>query len=225
MSKLEMPMYVKGDIVRCVELSQENTEDLKLYEDYTVKGYSYFGKDIVYALMDTSGNLKYAMGGHFYKMEMNPCKELPEPDVLPRVGEDMVNHPSHYCDGGIETIDFIKAKLTPQQFEGYLIGNILKYMSRAGKKGDDVEDLKKAQWYLNKLIDTLEPQMESPMTQKQQGYIAGLTTTLHMDRTNLPNYISPIPDYHNLTEEQASMVIDRLLTIKSFLEEAESIEC
>ena len=64
---------------------------------------------------------------------------------------DMVNHPPHYTAGGIETIDFIQAKLTPEEFRGYLRGNILKYSSRAGLKGDAAEDLGKMVWYANKL--------------------------------------------------------------------------
>jgi hypothetical protein len=63
---------------------------------------------------------------------------------------DNVNHPSHYTQGGIETIDYLQAKLTHEEFVGYLKGNVLKYMSRANIK-NGVEDYKKAQWYLNKL--------------------------------------------------------------------------
>ena len=58
-----------------------------------------------------------------------------------------VSHPSHYCDGGIETIDFIRAKLTKDEFVGYCKGNVLKYTSRAGKKGDPAEDMAKANVY------------------------------------------------------------------------------
>jgi len=61
---------------------------------------------------------------------------------------DMVNHPPHYTDGGIETIDFIEAKKLD-----YHLGNAVKYITRAGKKADALEDLKKAQWYLNRAID------------------------------------------------------------------------
>jgi hypothetical protein len=68
----------------------------------------------------------------------------------------MVNHPPHYTQGGIETIDYMKAKLTPEAFIGYLQGNCIKYLSRAAHKGMPVEDFKKAQWYLNKLVETLE---------------------------------------------------------------------
>ena len=66
-------------------------------------------------------------------------------------GADPVNHPAHYKVGGIETIDFIKAKLTPEEFRGYLKGNVLKYASRAGHKNDAVEDAGKLAWYANRL--------------------------------------------------------------------------
>lgn len=60
---------------------------------------------------------------------------------------DMVNSPPHYLTGGIETIDYIKAKLTAEEFKGYLRGNVLKYASR--KKGGD--DMGKAAWYAKRL--------------------------------------------------------------------------
>ena len=66
----------------------------------------------------------------------------------------MVNSPDHYTTGGIEAIDYMQAKLSADEFQGYLKGNILKYISRSNQKGK-IEDLKKAQWYLNKLIDVL----------------------------------------------------------------------
>ena len=62
--------------------------------------------------------------------------------------EDMVNHPPHYTQGKIEVIDFIE----DQQFP-YHLGNVIKYISRAGRKGDKLEDLKKAQWYLARYIE------------------------------------------------------------------------
>lgn len=61
---------------------------------------------------------------------------------------DLVNRPPHYTNGGIEVIDFIEAKGLD-----YQLGNVVKYISRAGKKGADIdEDLAKAQWYLNREI-------------------------------------------------------------------------
>jgi hypothetical protein len=61
---------------------------------------------------------------------------------------DQVNSPAHYTDGGIQTIDFIEAKGL-----NFHLGNVVKYISRAGKKGDNLEDLLKAQWYLNREIE------------------------------------------------------------------------
>lgn len=69
---------------------------------------------------------------------------------------DMVNHPPHYKVGGIETIDYMKAKSTPEEFKGHLRLTALKYLSRTGYKGDALEDLKKAQWYLNRLVQECE---------------------------------------------------------------------
>jgi len=68
--------------------------------------------------------------------------------------EDMVNHPPHYKVGGIEVIDFIKAKLTPEEFRGYLKGNVLKYTSRVGHKDDAKQDIGKMVWYATKLQET-----------------------------------------------------------------------
>ena len=65
---------------------------------------------------------------------------------------DMVNSPAHYNKAGIETIDIIQS-VTGDGFETYLQGNILKYICRYKYK-NGVEDLEKARWYLNRLIET-----------------------------------------------------------------------
>ena len=65
---------------------------------------------------------------------------------------DVVNSPSHYNQAGIECIEAIAAA-TDNGFEYYLQGNIIKYIWRYRYK-NGIEDLKKAQWYLNKLIET-----------------------------------------------------------------------
>jgi hypothetical protein len=86
---------------------------------------------------------------------------LQRPDTLPTFKPvvkpvvDMVNHPPHYTLGGIETIDFIQAKLTKEEFLGYLKGNVLKYGSRIGNKGAAVLDAGKLAWYAKKLQDVL----------------------------------------------------------------------
>lgn len=64
---------------------------------------------------------------------------------------DMVNHPPHYNTGKIEVIVYIEDKSL-----GYHLGNAVKYISRAPHKHDELEDLKKAQWYLKRRIANLE---------------------------------------------------------------------
>lgn len=63
-----------------------------------------------------------------------------------------VNHPPHY-QGKIECIDYIEDKLSRDEYIGFLKGTVLKYMSRLGKKENDLDDSKKAAWYLEKLIE------------------------------------------------------------------------
>jgi hypothetical protein len=72
-------------------------------------------------------------------------------DPPQRGTKDNVNHPPHYKVGGIETIDFIEAKSL-----SYNLGNVVKYITRADHKGNKLEDLKKAQWYLNREVQTME---------------------------------------------------------------------
>lgn len=68
--------------------------------------------------------------------------------------KDNVNHPCHYTYGGYETIDFITH---PNVKADFVSGNIIKYVSRAGKKDSSAinEDLKKAEWYVNKKLDSI----------------------------------------------------------------------
>lgn len=66
---------------------------------------------------------------------------------------DKINNPTHYTAGGIETLDYIKAKV--KDYPSYAAGNILKYVSRYEHK-NGIEDLKKAQFYLNDLIKEME---------------------------------------------------------------------
>lgn len=71
---------------------------------------------------------------------------------------DPVNHPSHYCLGGIEVLDAIEAWELP-----YHLGNVVKYIARAGKKNSStyLQDLQKAQFYLNRFISQLKDKQET----------------------------------------------------------------
>ena len=68
---------------------------------------------------------------------------------------DPVNHPEHYQQEGIETIDYIRAALGLEGFVAYCAGNALKYVSRP-KKGKYAQDLRKAAWYCNRAADELD---------------------------------------------------------------------
>ena len=70
--------------------------------------------------------------------------------------DDPVNQPSHYKQGNRETIEVIKDYMTDDEFVGYLKGNVIKYVGRFKFKGNPLQDLKKASWYLNKLIKETE---------------------------------------------------------------------
>lgn len=70
---------------------------------------------------------------------------------------DAVNHPNNYCQGDIECIKAIEASMTPEEFQGYCKGNVMKYIWRFREK-NGLEDLKKAQVYLGWMIKSKEKQ-------------------------------------------------------------------
>ena len=72
---------------------------------------------------------------------------------------DVVNNPEHYNQGQVECIDAIKAMLSIEEFIGYLRGNSMKYRWRFRYK-NGLEDLRKAEWYENRLLKALEESQE-----------------------------------------------------------------
>lgn len=66
--------------------------------------------------------------------------------------KDRINSPDHYTHGGIETWEYILAKMGETGAFWYCMGNVIKYVSRAPYKGNLEEDIKKAQWYINKMV-------------------------------------------------------------------------
>jgi hypothetical protein len=93
------------------------------------------------------GQLAYEAGVGMAKARMEGQRQIEmfEPKA------DPVNNPAHYTVGGIETIDFIEAKQL-----GYNLGNVVKYITRADHKDNKMEDLRKAQWYLTREINSLK---------------------------------------------------------------------
>ena len=70
--------------------------------------------------------------------------------------EDMVNNPNHYNTGSVECIEAIRESMSPVSYKGYLKGNVQKYVWRYEHKGNEIQDLRKARWYLDKLLDAVE---------------------------------------------------------------------
>lgn len=97
---------------------------------------------------------------------------------------DMINHPTHYkTENGLETIDVIEAFTEGLQGgEATNTGNVLKYMCRWSKK-NGLEDLKKAQWYLNRLIDSVEKRMEKEKVLAPDDFASTSTVSNQTDDT------------------------------------------
>jgi Protein of unknwon function (DUF3310) len=79
-----------------------------------------------------------------------------DPTLPYTLQSDAVNSPSHYTVGGFEAVDVIKAKLTPEEYRGYLKGNCLKYLMRANYKGKHNEDCRKHAWYAEELAQHID---------------------------------------------------------------------
>ena len=75
---------------------------------------------------------------------------------MSKVKNDPVNHPPHYLQGGLDCLDVLESMLTAEEFKGYCKGNAVKYIWREDHKGANIQDLKKAVFYLNRIIKKLE---------------------------------------------------------------------
>ena len=95
---------------------------------------------------------------------------------------DKVNSPAHYNKGGIEVIDVIET-YTKTDFR---LANVLKYVCRCEYKGNKLEDLKKAQWYLNRVVDELAESQCFVVTNADR--IAGTTPEMDFIKRSYYNY-------------------------------------
>lgn len=86
-----------------------------------------------------------------------PAYEFKKQEEKEMTQQDAVVHPPHYCQGGIECIKAIEASMTPEEFQGYCKGNVMKYIWRFREK-NGLEDLKKAQVYLGWMVESKEKQ-------------------------------------------------------------------
>lgn len=101
-------------------------------------------------------------------METTFGQPLRHEEYMKRATADMVNAPPHYTHGDIECIDAIRAALGPEGFAAFCRGNIIKYHWRCNHKAG-LQDVEKAQWYANKLIDTMRtnPEHSNPREEEK----------------------------------------------------------
>jgi len=116
--------------------------------------------DTVGGLTLTKTNGKYRWKRVATASTVNPRgHEVMTPITMHEPKSDPVYHPAHYKVGGIETIDFIEAKKL-----NYNLGNVVKYVSRADHKGERLENLEKARWYLDREIGSLSEKLATQNT-------------------------------------------------------------
>ena len=117
--------------------------EVKFYSKYRSADLDHLGKDIIWMRPSHPKELPF--------IDDEPLQSLNDQYAeIEKVRQDIINSPIHYADSTIECIDAMEAMMTPEQFIGYLRGNVFKYQWRYEKK-NGIEDLKKAQWYLDKL--------------------------------------------------------------------------
>lgn len=161
--------YKLGDVIYYV--GEENgVEKLVFGNPYKLESVSIYNEDVILTVRGLDNKLYHTIDRFMSQEELTllltDLFDEPVKDYTEQVGTsteqvvDMVNHPPHYTKGGIETLDFIKAKLTQREWIGYLKGNVLKYVSRCGYKGTEETDLGKMNFYANELGKVIEKGIE-----------------------------------------------------------------
>ncbi len=132
-------------------------------ERYQVRGLRIWDSetDMYSRLFKFAQNAKYGASRPdlLANLEFKPLDQWkddkPASETVEQSANDPVNHPDHY-QGKVECIDAIEAALGDDGFVAHCRGTAMKYLYRAGRKGESVEDLRKAAWYLERAIKTLE---------------------------------------------------------------------
>ena len=94
--------------------------------------------------------------GWYKELDLAACENAEAECCNKEPNVDMVNHPAHYTQGGIECIDCIKSAIVGKVgIEAFCVGNAIKYLFRYEEK-NGIEDVKKARWYIDRLIKELE---------------------------------------------------------------------
>ena len=166
---IDFELFLKGKIAINCQTEEDCIDFLKTCDEVGIKWVSgsrassvthfdFYGKDTCYSYFNSegeSGLCNRSFGFHARKKSLriykwqtlnNDNKETTDD----KDKKEMINHPSHY-NQGIEAIDYIESHKM-----NFCIGNVIKYITRAKHKGTELQDLKKASWYLNREIERLE---------------------------------------------------------------------
>lgn len=142
----------------------ESLEEMKVVVDYsgdyvkaTSVNFEIYGKETIVGVDKGKEwwKLDYSTSPNLFDRPVLLFEEFSEQYLNKTATQDIVNHPNHYNSYSREVIDTMQGSMTAEEFKGYLKGNVMKYINRYQFK-NGVEDLKKAQWYLNKLEEVVE---------------------------------------------------------------------
>lgn len=118
---------------------------LNVYQDV------FYLKYVAVVKVDGIGTIKIDDNYDFISVPRPTSKEVE------KTLDDKVNHPSHYQGRkGIDVIEFLYQQLTFEEFKGFMKGNMIKYPVRAGRKDNELADIKKDRDYADRLIEKLE---------------------------------------------------------------------
>lgn len=130
----------KSELIRKYAVTYPNSRPIEIAKA-TGAAYKYVNQ-VLWAWRNKQKDIKLA--------QLHELAETPKQEEFEfgNSNVDLVNHPPHYTHGGIETIDFIEAKGL-----SYNLGNVIKYVTRSDHKGNKLQDLMKARWYLEREIN------------------------------------------------------------------------
>jgi len=145
----------------------ESFEEMKVVADYS--GYhekansihfGAYGTETIVCVDKGKGwwSLDYLTNEDLFDKPVLSFEEFSEQYLDGTATQDIVNHPNHYNSYSREVIDTMQGSMTPDEFKGYLKGNIMKCVTRYQFK-NGVEDLKKAKWYIEKLTEVVDDEI------------------------------------------------------------------
>ena len=145
----------KEEILNCYCNSIDDCDNCELMKKYD-RDTSEFTDQYACIFDEMSDDMLDKCYDWFREIRPAACENAQDSCCDKEPNVDMVNHPAHYTQGGIECIDCIKSAIVGKVgIEAFCVGNAIKYLFRYEEK-NGIEDVKKARWYIDRLIKELE---------------------------------------------------------------------